>query len=146
HLDLAYDYAYEAALIDLLDLHHNSRDGLHMASLAGAWIALVGGFGGFRDHAGVPAFDPALPDGLARLCFSLRWRGQRLRVDVSHQTVTYTVRDGEAGLTLVHAGQPVHVTPDQPVTVTLERRVPALPRPQQPPGRALNPVHDASRL
>jgi trehalose/maltose hydrolase-like predicted phosphorylase len=41
HLDLAHDYAYEAALIDLQDLHHNSRDGLHMASLAGAWTALV---------------------------------------------------------------------------------------------------------
>ena len=50
HLDLAYDYAYEAALIDLLDLQKNSRDGLHMASLAGAWLALVAGFGGFRDH------------------------------------------------------------------------------------------------
>ncbi len=46
HLELAHDYAAEAALIDLRDLHHNTRDGLHMASLAGAWIALVAGFGG----------------------------------------------------------------------------------------------------
>jgi alpha,alpha-trehalose phosphorylase len=35
-LDLAYDYLGEAALIDLHDLHHNVRDGVHMASLAGA--------------------------------------------------------------------------------------------------------------
>ena len=52
HLDLAYDYACEAALMDLHDLEHNTRDGLHIASLAGAWIALVAGFGGMRDHDG----------------------------------------------------------------------------------------------
>ena len=34
HLELAYDYAYEAAQIDLRDLDHNSADGLHIASLA----------------------------------------------------------------------------------------------------------------
>ena len=35
HLDLAYDYFAEAALTDLHDLHHNVRNGLHIASLAG---------------------------------------------------------------------------------------------------------------
>ncbi|HCF87178.1 MAG TPA: hypothetical protein DEV72_18485, partial [Ktedonobacter sp.] len=45
-LQLAYDYLGEAALMDLNDLEHNVRDGVHMASLAGAWIALVAGFGG----------------------------------------------------------------------------------------------------
>jgi trehalose/maltose hydrolase-like predicted phosphorylase len=135
-LDLAYDYAYEAALIDLQDLQNNSRDGLHMASLAGSWIALVGGFGGFRDHGGVPAFDPALPSGLTRLCFSIRWRGVRLRVDVRAGEVTYTVRDGtESALTLRHAGEDVEVRGGTPVTRALTRRVPLLPRPPQPPGR-----------
>ena len=46
HLELAHDYTYEAALIDLQDLHQNTGDGLHIASLAGAWIGLVSGFGG----------------------------------------------------------------------------------------------------
>src|SRR6185312_11628898 len=50
HLDLALDYAAEAALVDLRDLKQNTRDGLHMASLAGTWLALVAGFGGMRDH------------------------------------------------------------------------------------------------
>ena len=50
HLDLAFDYLGEAALMDLRDLEHNTRDGVHIASLAGTWIALVDGFGGLR-HA-----------------------------------------------------------------------------------------------
>lgn len=41
HLELAYDYAGEAALMDLRDLQRNTRDGVHIASLAGAWIALA---------------------------------------------------------------------------------------------------------
>ena len=50
HLDLAYDYLGEAALMDLRDLEHNTRDGIHIASLAGTWVALVSGFGGLRAH------------------------------------------------------------------------------------------------
>ena len=40
HLDLALDYTGEAALMDLRDLEHNTRDGLHMASLAGAFLSI----------------------------------------------------------------------------------------------------------
>ena len=36
---LAFDYAAEAALLDLEDFEHNTRDGLHLASLAGALLA-----------------------------------------------------------------------------------------------------------
>ncbi len=61
HLDLAYDYFAEAALMDLDDLEHNTRDGVHIASLAGAWIAAVAGFGGMRDHDGELSFTPRLP-------------------------------------------------------------------------------------
>ena len=71
HLELAHDYTAEAALIDLRDLHHNTRDGLHIASLAGAWTALVAGFGGLRDDQGVLALDPQLPDGISRAAISV---------------------------------------------------------------------------
>ena len=106
HLELAHDYAYEAALIDLRDLHSNTRDGLHMASLAGAWMALVVGFGGLRDDEGILSLDPQLPDGISRLRFRLRWRDFRLTVDANHSDVTYTLRDGSGGeLTIRHAGE-----------------------------------------
>ncbi|MET7280141.1 glycoside hydrolase family 65 protein [Kribbella sp. NPDC005582] len=141
HLDLAYDYAYEAALIDMRNLHHNTGDGLHMASLGGAWTALVAGFGGLRDRDGCLAFDPALPQGLSRLRFSIRWRGVRLTVDVDSGSVTYTVRDGkDAAITLQHAGEELTVTAGTPVTRPLAKRVPLLSRPTQPPGREPRPA------
>src|SRR5205809_6801356 len=78
-LQLAYDYLGEAALIDLHDLHHNVKDGLHMASLAGTWLALVAGFGGMRIEQGSLCFAPRLPDALTRLAFRLLFRGCLLR-------------------------------------------------------------------
>jgi trehalose/maltose hydrolase-like predicted phosphorylase len=140
HLDLAHDYAYEAAQIDLRDLHHNSRDGLHMASLAGAWTALVGGFGGLRDDEGILSLDPAMPDGISCLRFRLRWRGFRLTVCATHADVTYTLRDGPGGeLTIRHAGEDLELSTEEPVTVPLKKREPLLPAPEQPAGR--EPTH-----
>ncbi|MGJ6126013.1 glycoside hydrolase family 65 protein [Mycolicibacterium sp. Y3] len=136
HLELAHDYAYEAALIDLRDLHHNTRDGLHMASLAGAWIALVAGFGGLRDDEGVLALDPHLPDGIDRLRFRLRWREFRLTVDATHAEVIYSLRDGpHSHLTIRHAGAELTVSTQEPTTVAVYVRKPLLPAPSQPPGR-----------
>ncbi|MGH3581643.1 MAG: glycoside hydrolase family 65 protein, partial [Mycobacterium sp.] len=136
HLELAHDYAYEAALIDLRDLHHNTRDGLHMASLAGAWIALVAGFGGLRDDEGVLALDPHLPDGIDRLRFRLRWHEFRLTVDATHAEVIYSLRDGpHSQLTIRHAGAELELDTSEPTTVAVTARKPLLPVPQQPPGR-----------
>jgi trehalose/maltose hydrolase-like predicted phosphorylase len=143
HLELAHDYAFEAALIDLHDLHSNTRDGLHMASLAGAWMALVNGFGGLRDDEGILSLDPQLPDSFARLRFRLNWQEYRLTVSVTHQDVTYTLRDGPEGeLKIRHAGEELVLTTTEPTTVAIQERKPLLPRPPQPPGR--EPVHRRS--
>jgi alpha,alpha-trehalose phosphorylase len=145
HLELAHDYAFEAALIDLHDLHSNTRDGLHMASLAGAWMALVNGFGGLRDDEGVLSLDPQLPDSFARLCFRLKWQGHRVTVSVTHKDVTYTLRDGPDGeLKIRHAGEDLTLSTSEPTTVPLQEREPLLPRPPQPPGR--EPMHRHSGL
>jgi alpha,alpha-trehalose phosphorylase len=132
-LDLAYDYLGEAALMDLADLEHNTKDGVHVASLAGAWIALVCGFGGMREVTGQLCFSPRLPEALNKLCFRVMWRGQTVRVDVGRDRVRYDVLSGPA-LEIVHFGQPVTVDPGTPV----DRPVPPIeagPRPLQPKGR-----------
>src|SRR3989475_7433798 len=74
-LQLAYDYLGEAAFIDLHNLHHNVQDGVHMASLAGAWTAPVAGFGGMRLQHTSLHFSPRLPDAIGRLVFHLLFRG-----------------------------------------------------------------------
>jgi alpha,alpha-trehalose phosphorylase len=133
HLDLAYDYLGEAAFVDLHDLAHNTKDGLHMASLAGGWMALVCGFGGFRDHGGTLRFAPRLPEPLERLRFHLTFRGRCVEVDVRRAEAIYAITAGDA-LEVVHHGETVNVRPREPVT----RPIPPAPhreRPRHPPGR-----------
>jgi alpha,alpha-trehalose phosphorylase len=134
HLDLALDYAAEAGLMDLRDLERNTRDGLHMASLAGTWIAFVAGFGGMRDHDPTLSFAPRLPDALSRLAFGVCFRSSRLRVVVEQQEATYRVARGPA-IRLRHYGEELDVKPGEDVTMPIAP-VPPSPRPRQPRGRA----------
>ncbi|MCR3721852.1 MULTISPECIES: glycoside hydrolase family 65 protein [Prauserella salsuginis group] len=133
HSDLAYDYLAEAALVDLRDVHGNVRNGLHIASLAGAWIALVAGFGGMRDHDGELSFRPRLPRDLDFIAFHVCFRQARFRVEVRKDEVTYTLTDG-GPVSLRHYGDTVTLVAE-PVTLPLPEP-PDLPRPAQPEGRA----------
>jgi alpha,alpha-trehalose phosphorylase len=133
HLDLAYTYLRECALIDLQDLALNTHEGLHLAALAGTWIATVAGFGGLRDHGGTITLAPRLPSALSRLVFRLCIRGSRLRVDVDHKRASYTIVSGEP-LSLAHHGEEFRVEHGSPV----EHAIPPIspgPAPEQPPGR-----------
>jgi alpha,alpha-trehalose phosphorylase len=138
-LDLAYDYLGEAALVDLHDLHHNVRDGVHMASLAGAWTALVAGFGGMRLQNGSLSFAPRLPEALSRLAFHIMFRGSRLRVEVTATEAKYRLLDGSP-LKVRHHGEEILVSVDEAVTRSIPP-IKAGPRPTQPPGRAPLPRH-----
>jgi alpha,alpha-trehalose phosphorylase len=138
HLDLATDYLAEAALMDLHDLEHNARDGLHIASLAGAWLALVAGFGGMRDGPDRLLFRPQLPPGWKRLGFSVRPRGQALHVEITPGEVRYSM-EGQTPIVLTHCSgrraEEVTVRPDRPVLRKWRPVKPLTPRPSQPAGR-----------
>jgi alpha,alpha-trehalose phosphorylase len=137
HLELAYDYFAEAALLDLKDLEHNTRDGLHIAALAGTSIAAVAGLGGMRDHDGPMSFAPRLPAAIERLAFRLVVGDRRLKVEATKSETTYTLIAGPE-LELVHHGARLTVSAGRPVTES-NPPAPNLPAPTQPPGRA--PVH-----
>jgi alpha,alpha-trehalose phosphorylase len=132
HTDLAYDYLGESALLDLDDLEHNTRDGVHIAALAGAWLALVAGFGGMRTPAGRLCFAPRLPIGLRRVTFNLFYRDRRLRVSTTRESATYALLRG-APLELSHHGLSFTLT-SEPVSRPIPP-APVRPLPSQPPGR-----------
>lgn len=135
HMRLAYDYLGEAAMMDLSDLEGNTRDGIHIASLAGTWFALVIGFGGMReDDEGQITFTPRLAEQLGRLAFTVQIRGRRLRVEITGTTAKYSLLDGEM-LDIRHCGEPLQLSVGAPVS----RQVPPIakrPSPEQPAGRS----------
>ncbi len=139
HLELAYDYFLEAAQMDLSDLEHNTSDGLHIASLAGAWIAAVAGFGGMRDHRGSLSFAPRLPPQLTRLAFGISYRERRLHAEINRDEARYWLRAGEP-LEITHHGHQITVGTDDPVSAAIPELT-AGETPTQPPGR-----HPARRI
>ena len=136
HLDLAYDYLAEAAFMDLEDREHNTKDGLHIASLAGAWTALVSGFGGMRVAEGNLCFAPKLPPGIMSLTFRMRYRDRIILVAIHNHGATYSLLAGDT-LEINHYGDPLTIG-EKEVT----RDIPAsaqFPPPTQPAGRVPQP-------
>ncbi|MFB7778684.1 glycoside hydrolase family 65 protein [Streptomyces bauhiniae] len=135
HLRLAYEYLREAAFMDLHDLEKNTRDGLHIASLAGSWIGLVAGFGGVRQRNDTLQFSPQMPEQLSRLTFSVEIRKRCLRVSISRSGVSYSLVYGNP-LEIWHYGEPVTVSYGDPQKRSLKPPTTTLPEPLQPEGRS----------
>jgi len=134
HVDLAYDYLGETAFIDLRDLAFNTRDGVHLAALAGSWLVAVAGFGGMRDHGDTLQFAPRLPELLTRMSFRLVYRGRRLRVTVGRTDARYELLDGGA-LQIGHHGSAVALAAPGSTETRPIPPAPARARPAQPPRR-----------
>jgi alpha,alpha-trehalose phosphorylase len=131
---LAYDYLAEGALIDLDSRHEDTRSGLHIAALAGSWVAVVEGLGGMRRANGELGFSPRLPEPLTRLAFSVSDRGRVLRVEVGPGQAVYRLTTDDGPMKIRHFGSLVTVPVGEPLACPVPP-LPALPRPSQPPGR-----------
>jgi alpha,alpha-trehalose phosphorylase len=134
HLQLAHDYLGEAALMDLHDLEHNVRDGVHMGSLAGAWLAVVAGLGGMRHHGDVLGFAPRLPPGIQGLSFRLTFLDRLIKVTVGRRRANYTLVSGKP-ISFEHYGKELRLTSRVSVARPIPS-IPTLPEPKQPHGRA----------
>jgi alpha,alpha-trehalose phosphorylase len=134
HVELAYDYFAEAALMDLDDLEHNTRDGVHIASLAGSCLVAVLGFGGVYQRDGALTFRPRLPEALRRLAFNLQFKDHVVKLEVEHTHVSYRLLEGDA-LEIRHYDETVELTSDRAVRRSIPR-LPPMEAPTQPAGRA----------
>ena len=133
-VQLAYDYLAEAALLDHNDIEHNTADGLHLAALAGGWMAVISGLAGAREHGGRLSFAPRLPEPLTRIAFPFTFQRRHLHVEVTRSVATYRLRAG-APLEIEHWGTVLTITRQAAVTGPISSPPPLDPL-RQPPGRA----------
>jgi alpha,alpha-trehalose phosphorylase len=111
--DACIKYLRYAVLMDLADVGGNVRDGVHVASIGGTWMAIVYGLAGMRDYGGKLSFNPR--KFVRKLKFPLTVRGQRLEIDIAEGQTTYTLVQGE-GLTIKHRDEELRLTEGKPVT------------------------------
>jgi alpha,alpha-trehalose phosphorylase len=130
HLDLAYDYFRETALIDLRNLAGNTKDGLHLAALSGALQVAVAGFGGLRDYGERLNFAPRLPEPLTMIRFRIVCLNRHIRLKITRDQACYELLEGDP-ITILHHGEEITLTRDGAQACSC----PPLPemRPVEPP-------------
>ncbi len=114
----ALEYFQYAVLMDLGNVAGNASDGVHIASAAGVWSALVFGFGGVRDFDGQLSLAPNLPHAWRELAFSLRFCDRQLRVRLTHDEERYLVEKGTP-LNVTIRGESHLLSPGAPVVIKL---------------------------
>jgi alpha,alpha-trehalose phosphorylase len=82
--------------MDLADLGGNVKDGAHIASIGGTWMAVVHGIAGFRDDGDLPAFRPMVPHRDIQVRLRLTLRSRLLEIRITPDRVTYEIIDGDA--------------------------------------------------
>jgi alpha,alpha-trehalose phosphorylase len=117
--ELGYDekarnYFSYSLVMDLADVGGNVKDGVHIASMGGTWMAIVYGVAGLRDWGGRISFMPRLPEKACRLNFKLTIQNRLLEFDMSKESVTYILKEGD-DLTFFHFEEEIHLTRETPV-------------------------------
>lgn len=94
-IDEAYEHYIRTARLDLDDMNKEVQEGLHITSMAGTWISVVEGFGGFRIKNGIPEFQGALPTAWKSLQFSAHFRGRQLRILIGKNQIKVDLLAGD---------------------------------------------------
>ena len=103
--DKAVEMYLRTARLDLDDYNREAYQGLHITSMAGTWMSVVEGFGGYRVVDGVPHFKPMLPSVWKSYTFNLHFRGRQLQVAVRPEGCDVALTSGDP-LDIVVDGEP----------------------------------------
>ncbi len=81
----AYDYFRKTMRLDIDDIHCNTKDGLHMANMGGAYLCVTGGFAGLSIDEDGACLSPVLPEQWRSCSFKFMYRGSVFEVAVNKQ-------------------------------------------------------------
>lgn len=90
-LNQAYQFFNVALRADISNLHGNSNEGIHAASLGGVWQSVIHGFAGTKIQKHTLSIDPRMPKTWKRIRFSLLWQKNLLRITANNNEVRIKV-------------------------------------------------------
>ncbi len=91
----AYQYFKASLYLDLEDTHHNTKDGLHMANIAGTCLSIINGFAGYRIKESGISFRPSLPNQWKSYRFKIHYQDRWIDVWIADR-ITFTLLEGKA--------------------------------------------------
>lgn len=83
----AYEFYLRTARLDLDDYNNDTRDGLHITSMAGTWMSIVKGFTGMRVIDNELVFKPFVPENWEAFTFKIRFRGKLLKISIDKENI-----------------------------------------------------------
>lgn len=117
----ASDYFEKCVGTDTSDNNGNTKDGLHIANIAGVYKALTAGFGGYKvDDKGLSVF-PLLPEGISSMRFNFFYKGNLIGLYAVKNACILHLEEGNP-VTLDVYGKTVRVDAD----VTVYRKMNAV--------------------
>lgn len=97
-----------ATRLDLDNYNRNTTEGLHLTSIAAAWVTIVYGFGGLRSDGPLLSLNPFLPESWQGYSFQFNVRGSQLKVQVGKEGTQVHLLSGPPVTLLLH-GQEVTI-------------------------------------
>lgn len=101
----AYEYFMRTLRLDLDDTHQNTKDGLHMANMGGAYLCVTGGFAGLVIDEDGASVSPVLPENWRSYSFRFTFRGSVFEVTVAKEGTTITRISGEEQSIKLHGAK-----------------------------------------
>ncbi|MCK5128808.1 MAG: glycoside hydrolase family 65 protein [Clostridiales bacterium] len=101
----AFKYFGDSTKLDLLDLHGNTKDGIHTANMGGNYMAIVYGFGGFRIKEDGLHFAPILPKKWTGYQFHICYHNSRIVISVSKEGCQFNLKQGDAREIMIYGSK-----------------------------------------
>ncbi|HEY8390344.1 MAG TPA: glycosyl hydrolase family 65 protein [Clostridia bacterium] len=73
-----------ATRMDLDDFNRNTLEGLHMTSIAAAWMNIVYGYGGLRSDSNKITICPKIPEIWSQYSFKINFNNKNYKITVNH--------------------------------------------------------------
>ncbi len=91
----AYEYFLKNARLDLDNLHHNTKDGIHTASMGGTYQTVVEGFANMQINGDEITFSNNLPKQIKYLEFNIYFKGELYNVQINEDNEPLISKKGK---------------------------------------------------
>ncbi|MGE5629061.1 MAG: glycoside hydrolase family 65 protein [Solirubrobacterales bacterium] len=98
----AFAYFQDSAKMDLTDQRKDTKDGIHIANIAGDYMTIIYGFGGFRLKESGISFAPILPEEWSGYKFLIKYEDSRLMVTVNRNQCVFEIEKGSSKKIIVY--------------------------------------------
>ena len=106
----ALDFFSFATRLDLDDYNRNTLEGLHMTSIAAAWMNIVYGFLGLKSDKEIISINPSLPSRWNKYAVNIYYRNRKMRISVHKNRIHFSL-EGEP-IEIIVYDKPLMITND----------------------------------